>query len=211
MSVSRETGASGVGTPPEAPAYFGDQWATAQRYAELLATWGVERGMIGPREVPRLWERHLLNCAAVCPRLPDGATVADVGTGAGLPGLVWAIARPDVSMTLVEPLLRRVRFLTAVVDDLDLTNVEIVRSRAEDHDRRYEVVTARAVASLDKLMTWCWPLVAEGGVLLAMKGQSATDEVKASQPSLKRLEVKDVRIESYGDLAVPTTVVEITR
>lgn len=206
MSVSRETE-----PPVGAEELFGDGWARAQRYAELLSTWGVDRGMIGPREVPRLWDRHLLNCVVVVPRLPHGASVADVGTGAGLPGLVWAIARPDVRMTLVEPLLRRVSFLEEVVTDLGLTNVEIVRSRAEEHRQQYDVVTARAVAALDKLTTWCWPLVAPDGVLLAMKGRSAPEEVEAARPLLKRLGVTDVRIESYGDLAVPTTVVELTR
>jgi len=206
MSVSRETE-----PPAGAEVLFGDQWDRAQRYAELLSTWGVDRGMIGPREVPRLWERHLLNCAVVVPRLPRSATVADVGTGAGLPGLVWAIARPDIAMTLVEPLLRRVSFLEEVVADLGLTNVEIARSRAEDHPGRYDVVTARAVAALDKLTTWCWPLVAPGGVLLAMKGRSAPEEVEAARPLLDRLGVTDVRIASYGELAVPTTVVEISR
>lgn len=206
MSVSRETE-----PPVGAEELFGDGWVQAQRYAELLSTWGVDRGMIGPREVPRLWDRHLLNCVVVVPRLPHGASVADVGTGAGLPGLVWAIARPDVRMTLVEPLLRRVSFLEEVVTDLGLTNVEIVRSRAEEHRQQYDVVTARAVAALDKLTTWCWPLVAPDGVLLAMKGRSAPEEVEAARPLLKRLGVTDVRIESYGDLAVPTTVVELTR
>lgn len=208
MSVSRETE-----PPAGAEKLFGPGWTQAQRYADLLSTWGVERGMIGPREVPRLWDRHLLNCVAVVPRLPRECTVADVGTGAGLPGLVWAIARPDVRMTLVEPLLRRVSFLEEVVGHLDLTNVEIVRARAEEHRASYDVVTARAVASLDKLTTWCWPLVGPGGVLLAMKGRSAPEEVEKARPLLKRLGVTDVRIESYGedDLSVPTTVVELTR
>ncbi len=206
MSVSRETE-----PPAGAEELFGEGWAQAQRYAELLSTWGVDRGMIGPREVPRLWDRHLLNCVVVAPRLPQGSSVADVGTGAGLPGVVWAIARPDVQMTLVEPLLRRVSFLEEVVSELGLTNVEIVRSRAEEHRQQYDVVTARAVAALDKLTTWCWPLVAPGGVLLAMKGRSAPEEVEAARALLKRLGVTDVRIETYGDLAVPTTVVELTR
>ncbi|GAA1745846.1 16S rRNA (guanine(527)-N(7))-methyltransferase RsmG [Aeromicrobium alkaliterrae] len=206
MAVSRET------EPPAGAAeLFGETWTQAQRYADLLSTWGVDRGMIGPREVPRLWDRHLLNCVVVTPRLPQGVTVADVGTGAGLPGLVWAIARPDIQMTLVEPLLRRVSFLEEVVADLGLENVVISRSRAEDQAGQFDVVTARAVAALDKLTTWCWPLVAPGGVLLAMKGRSAPEEVEAARPMLRRLGVSDVRIETYGDLAVPTTVVELTR
>ncbi len=206
MAVSRETD-----PPVGAEVLFGASWNQARAYADLLATWGVDRGMIGPREVPRLWERHLVNCAVVAPRLPDQARVADVGTGAGLPGVVWAIARPDIHMTLVEPLLRRVRFLEEVVAELDLENVTVVRSRAEDHHAQYAVVTARAVAALDKLTMWCWPMVAPGGVMLAMKGRSAPEEVEAARPLLTRLGVSDVRIATYGDVDVPTTVVEITR
>src|SRR5690606_21834708 len=123
---------------------FGDRLPVAERYAEILATAGVERGLIGPREVDRLWERHLLNCAAPVVRVPRGATVADVGAGAGLPGMVWAIARPDLHVTMVEPLLRRTTFLEEAADELGLTNVTVLRSRAEDVTEKYDVVTARA-------------------------------------------------------------------
>jgi 16S rRNA (guanine527-N7)-methyltransferase len=183
----------------------------AERYAELLATEGVVRGLIGPREVPRLWDRHIMNSAVVAPRVPSAATVADVGSGAGLPGLVWAIARPDIRMTLVEPLLRRTTFLEEVVAHLGLTNVEVLRSRAEDVDARYDVVTARAVAALDKLGRWCMPLVKPGGVMLAMKGRSAADEVESAASTLHRLGATSIVVATYDNGEVPTTVVEVTR
>lgn len=183
----------------------------AQRYADVLAGAGVERGLIGPREIDRLWERHLLNCAVVAVRCPEHSTVADVGSGAGLPGLVWAIARPDLHVTLVEPLLRRTQFLQEVVDELGLRNVVVLRSRAEEVDDTYDVVTARAVAGLDKLAKWCWPLVATGGVLLALKGRTAAEEIATAKRTLGRLGVRDTVVRTYGDLEVPTTVVELSR
>ncbi|WP_293780415.1 16S rRNA (guanine(527)-N(7))-methyltransferase RsmG [uncultured Aeromicrobium sp.] len=202
--VSRETLTASI---------FGERAQLIERYADILATVGVERGMIGPREVPRLWERHLLNCAVVCPRLPDNASVADVGTGAGLPGIVWAIARPDVHMTLVEPLLRRTRFLADVVSDLGLTNVSILRRRAEDIDDRFDIVTARAVARLDKLARWCVPLVTQGGGFLALKGASAPEEVEQARGVFEELRVRSIVVRTYGEhqLGIPTTVVEVVR
>lgn len=206
MLVSRETP-----PPPHAAGVFSSQLPLMSSYADILAGAGVEHGLIGPREVDRLWDRHLINCGVVCPRLPEGATVADVGAGAGLPGLVWAIARPDLQVTLIEPLLRRTRFLEAAVEQLDLKNVEVLRSRAEDVDASYQVVTARAVAALDKLVQWCWPLVAPGGVLLALKGQQAEEELSAARRRLGRLDIAGSAVRTYGDLAIPTTVVELTR
>ncbi|MFJ9313426.1 16S rRNA (guanine(527)-N(7))-methyltransferase RsmG [Pimelobacter simplex] len=169
-------------------------------YAELLATDGVVRGLIGPRETPRLWERHLINCGLLAAALPADATVADVGSGAGLPGLVLAIARPDVRVTLIEPLLRRTTFLEEVVDRLGLTNVTVVRGRADavHGTATFDIVTARAVAALDKLATWCMPLVAPTGALLAMKGTSAEDEVAAARPVLDRLGCTPAVIEELG-------------
>ncbi len=207
MTVSRET----PPPPPVAAGVFHDQLDAVVRYADILATAGVERGMIGPREVPRLWDRHLLNSGVVLPRLPEGASVADVGSGAGLPGLVWAIGRPDLQVTLVEPLLRRTTFLEEVVADLALVNVRVLRARAEDVDETFDVVTARAVAALEKLAKWCMPLVRDGGVLLALKGQSAADEVKDAKRTLGRLGASGTVIRTYGDLEVPTTVVEVTK
>lgn len=207
MTVSRETP-----PPPDVAAgVFHDRLPLVSRYAGILATDGVERGMIGPREVPRLWDRHLVNSGVVLPRLPQGATVADVGSGAGLPGLVWAIGRPDLEVTLIEPLLRRTIFLDEVVAELGLSNVRVLRSRAEDVDETFDVVTARAVAALEKLAKWCMPLVKPGGVLLALKGRSAPDEVKDAKRTLGRLGATDTLIRTYGEVEVPTTVVEVTK
>lgn len=201
--VSRET-------PPEAQEVFGERLPVMQQYADILADDGVLRGMIGPREVPRLWERHLLNCGVVLERVGEGSTVADVGAGAGLPGLVWAIARPDLDVTLVEPLQRRTTFLTEVCDTLGLENVTVLRARAEDVEATFDVVTARAVAPLEKLARWCMPLVAPGGVLLALKGRSASEELDGARRLLGRLGARDARVCTYGSLDVPTTVIEIT-
>lgn len=184
-------------------------------YAELLAGPGVERGLIGPREVPRLWTRHLLNCAVAADLVPESASVVDVGSGAGLPGLAWAIVRPDIRVTCVEPLLRRATFLEEAVARLGLADrVTVVRARAEEVPRRgqglrAEVVTARAVAPLDRLASWTMPLVLPGGVLLALKGRTAPDEVEASRVTLARLGVTSVEIVECGVGIVdpPTTVV----
>src|SRR5262249_21205305 len=152
---------------------FGDQLSTAQRYAELLVTDGVVRGLVGPREAPRIWERHLLNCAVVADLIPSGATVIDVGSGAGLPGLVLAVARPASAVLLGEPLARRSAFLCEAVTTLGLDRTTVVRARAEESVGKLPlagVVTARAVAPLDRLAGWCLPLTAIGGRLLALKG-----------------------------------------
>jgi 16S rRNA (guanine527-N7)-methyltransferase len=157
-------------------------------YAERLAEDGVVRGLIGPREVPRLWERHLLNCAWLSDLLDEGVSLCDIGSGAGLPGLVVAIIRPDVRVTLVEPLLRRTVFLDEVREQLGLDNVEVVRGRAEElHGARlFDVVTSRAVAPLPRLLDWSMPLVDAGGSLIALKGSSVTDEVEQASVELRR-------------------------
>src|SRR5690242_771579 len=157
--------------PPEAQGVFSDALPIAVAYAELLATEGIVRGLIGPREVPRLWDRHLLNCAVVTDAIAPGLSVCDIGSGAGLPGLVMAIRRPDLQLTLVEPLLRRTTFLDEAVVSLGLENVEVVRARAEEMHLKtaYDVVTSRAVAPLGRLSTWSLPLVRTGGQFLAMK------------------------------------------
>ncbi len=182
------------------------------RYVDLLASVGVERGLIGPREVPRLWSRHVLNCAVIAAAFPHHSSVVDVGSGAGLPGVVLALARPDLRVCLVEPLLRRVTFLGEVVADLGLENVEVVRARAEELHaaRTFTVVTARAVAPLHRLMKWCWPLVAPGGRMLALKGAGAQDEVVSSHSVLRRFGA-DAVVEQWGaDLTTPpTTLVRI--
>ena len=180
---------SSIETPPVpsvARGVFSGALPLAERYAALLADAGTVRGLIGPREVPRLWERHLLNCALVTDLVPWGASVCDIGSGAGLPGLVMAIRRPDLSVTLVEPLQRRTSFLDEVVSGLVLTNVEVVRARAEAlHGKRtFDVVTSRAVAPLDRLAGWSLPLVGLGGSFLAMKGSSVQAEVDAAASAI---------------------------
>ncbi|WP_233559048.1 16S rRNA (guanine(527)-N(7))-methyltransferase RsmG [Micromonospora radicis] len=191
----------------------------AAAYAELLATDGVVRGLIGPREAPRIWDRHLLNCAAVGELIPSGATVLDVGSGAGLPGLVLAIARPDLRVTLIEPLARRTVFLDEVVDELALhDSVRVFHGRAEDaatwpEPVRGDVVTARAVAPLDRLAAWCLPLATPGGRLLALKGSSAADEIVEHGAAVHRLGGGEPVLHRCGEGIVepPTTVVEVVR
>lgn len=201
-----------------AGALFGDRLPLAETFAELLATDGVVRGLIGPREAPRIWDRHLLNCAAVAELIPEDASVVDVGSGAGLPGLVLAVARPDLTMVLVEPLARRTAFLSEVVTRLGLDqSVTVVRGRAEelvgDQLAPSDVVTARAVAPLDRLAGWCLPLTAVGGRVLALKGSSAPAEVAEHQSAIDRLGGGAAVIRQCGvDLIEPpTTVVEIVR
>lgn len=185
----------------------------AEQYAGLLASEGVLRGLIGPREVPRLWERHLVNCALLGGAIGEGLDVCDIGSGAGLPGIVLAISRPDLRVTLVEPLLRRTTFLAEVVDDLALSNVEVIRGRAEElHGRReFSVVTSRAVAPLDRLLAWSMPLVRQGGELIAMKGSSVHDEIEQASASLKKYGAGSVSVEEYGADLVdrPTTVIRV--
>jgi len=209
--VSRETSPSAP--PPAAAAVCGDALAGMAAYAELLAGPGVAHGLIGPREVPRLWERHLLNCAVVVPTVPTGSSVIDVGSGAGLPGLVWALLRPDLAIVLVEPLLRRAEFLAVAVQELALTEVRVVRARAEDLAGRYaaDIVTARAVAPLPRLLSWTLPLVRPGGRLMAFKGRSASAELAAASDTLRTAATSAV-LTTYGEgvLDPPATVVEVS-
>jgi 16S rRNA (guanine527-N7)-methyltransferase len=194
---------SGCSVPP-APAaagrLFEDKLPTMVRYAEILAGPGVQRGLIGPREVERLWDRHLLNCGAVAELIPEGGDVIDVGSGGGLPGLVLAIARPDLSIMLLEPLLRRTSFLSECVEQLDLQNVEVRRGRAEEWAGRLsaEVVTARAVAPLEKLVGWCLPLLAPRGRMLALKGEAAAAELEVVAPTLRPLGAVDWAVVEVG-------------
>jgi len=187
------------------------------RYAEILATRAVERGLIGPREVPRLWPRHLANCAVVAQGAPEiraGASVADVGSGAGLPGIVWALVRPDLGITLIEPLLRRATFLEEVVAELGLAGrVRVERARAEALTGSYDVVTARAVARLQQLVTWTMPLTAPGGWVVAFKGAEAGAEVGEAEADIARLGGGAAIIRTFGAgvLQEPTTVVLIPR
>jgi 16S rRNA (guanine527-N7)-methyltransferase len=199
--------------PDAATALFGERLPAARRFVDHLATTGVEWGLLGPREVPRLWERHVLNCAVLGELLPQGVHVVDIGSGAGLPGLALALRRPDLQITLVEPLLRRVDWLDMVIADLGLSRVDVQRTRAEDLAGRLHVpyVTARAVASLDRLCRWALPLLAPGGELLAIKGRSAGDEVLRTQAAVRRAGGVDTRIEQLAAdlLGEPVTVVRV--
>lgn len=192
---------------------FGERLDLARRYVGHLASTGIEWGLLGPREVPRLWERHVLNCAVVGDLLPGGALVADVGSGAGLPGLALALARPDCQFILIEPLERRVSWLDMVVDDLGLENVDVVRARSEQvvGNVVVDVVTARAVSALKTLVPMTVPLLQGSGELLAIKGRSAADEVRTAAKVLKKHRCSTPVIETVGDdlLAEPTTVVRV--
>lgn len=199
---------------PAAEEAFGAVLPQVQRYADLLAGPATDRGLVGPREAPRLWERHLFNCAALAELLPVRGTVVDVGSGAGLPGIVLALLRPDLHIVLVEPQQRRAIFLRECRAELSLTSVEVIRARAEDLAGAVvaDVVTARAVAPLDRLLRWCHPLLSRGGRLLAMKGDRVAEEVAASAQEAHRLGVQDVAVVSCRPawLPDPVTVVVVT-
>ena len=195
--------------PDVAREYLGERADLMQRYVDHLCDTGVSHGLMGPREVPRMWERHILNCAVVSPGIPENAHVADVGAGAGLPGLVLAICRPDLHMTLIEPLLRRTTWLEDVVDDLELANVRVVRARADEQwgKGRYDVVTSRAVARIGELARWSLPLVREGGQMFVLKGSSAEQELEEDRDVLDRLRVVSADVERWGAGVVdPETV-----
>ncbi|OBA81838.1 16S rRNA (guanine(527)-N(7))-methyltransferase [Mycobacterium sp. 1164966.3] len=206
------------GDPPDAAAaVFGAKLPVVQRYADILASDGVERGLLGPHEVDRLWERHLLNSAVVAELLESGDRVVDIGSGAGLPGLPLAIARPDVEMVLLEPLLRRSEFLHEVVAELGLP-VEVVRGRAEERQVReriggQDVAVSRAVAALDKLTKWSMALLRPEGRMLAIKGERAHDEVREHRRVMAAAGAVDVRVVTCGAnyLAPPATVVSARR
>ncbi len=199
--------------PAAAEKVFGDNLPRVERYAQLLAGAGVERGLIGPREADRVWDRHVLNSAALGEVVDPGERIADIGSGAGLPGIPLALARPDVRVTLIEPLLRRSEFLREVVDDLGL-DVIVVRGRAEELDVRrqvgeVDVVVSRAVASLDKVTRWSVPLLRSGGRMLALKGQRAEAELGDHRRVMERLGAVDARVVTCGGdyLDPPATVV----
>ncbi|WP_265442613.1 16S rRNA (guanine(527)-N(7))-methyltransferase RsmG [Flexivirga meconopsidis] len=210
---------SAAPAPPPAPSavaatIFGEQLPVAVRYAELLADSGVVRGLIGPRETPRIWDRHILNCAVLTELLEPSVTVTDVGSGAGLPGLVIAIRRPDLQVTLVEPLLRRVSWLTEVIDELELSNVSVTRGRAEelwDKLPAADVVTSRAVSALENLAKWSVPLVRPGGLWLPMKGASVGAEIEQSMTVLRAVGVDGIEVVECGVdlLDEPTTVAKL--
>ena len=196
--------------PPQgAPAVFGSALESAEVFAGMLATRGVEHGLIGPHEVPRLWDRHLLNCAVVAELIDSSAeTLVDIGSGAGLPGIVLAMLRPELSITLLEPMERRCRFLSDCIAELGLSNATVLRGRAEDTSLRADVATARAVAPLDRLAELAVGLVRPGGMVLAIKGQTAADELKKAKPVLRRIGARSAEIVRAGQgKVVPATTV----
>ena len=174
----------------EARELFGIAFAGAERFAEMLAAEGELRGLVGPRELPRLWTRHIVNSAAVVPFLPARGTVADVGSGAGFPGIVVALLRPDLEVALIEIMERRMDWLGDVINELDLDNVTLQRARTEDVKERFDAVTARAVANLTKLVRLTAPLLRQGGSLLALKGARAEVEVEAARHVVRKAGLK---------------------
>ena len=214
--VSRETSGS-AGGPPDIPPWLEPARASLTEYADILVGPGIERGLLGPREADKVWDRHIINCAVVAD--PDlevigtEARIADIGSGAGLPGLVWALARPDVSVVLIESLLRRVTFLTECIAALELTDqVQVVRARAEEAARSpgsFDIVTARAVAPLGNVARWAAPLLLPDGTLVAIKGESAQEEVTRDRQIFEELGLTEPVVTQMGQGVVdpPTTVV----
>jgi 16S rRNA (guanine527-N7)-methyltransferase len=199
--------------PQAAEALFGSALDRAERYAQILAGAGVERGLLGPREIDRLWDRHILNSVAIAELLDPGEQIADIGSGAGLPGIPLALARPDLRLTLIEPLLRRSEFLREVVEDLGI-EITIVRGRAEDRSVRKQVgemdaVVSRAVATLDKLTKWSVPLLRPDGRMVAIKGERADEEIREHRRVMASLGAVDVRVMRCGAdyLEPPATAV----
>jgi 16S rRNA (guanine527-N7)-methyltransferase len=203
--------------PEAAEALFGPRVDRVNRYAQILAGAGVERGLLGPREVDRVWDRHILNSAAIAELLDDGERIGDIGSGAGLPGIPLALARPDLRLTLIEPLLRRSEFLRELVDDLGL-EITIVRGRAEERSVREQVgemdaVVSRAVAPLDKLTKWSLPLLRRNGRMVAIKGERAEEEIREHRRVMASLGAVDVRVMRCGAdyLDPPATAVVARR
>jgi len=193
---------------------FGSSLPLAERYAELLAGPGVQRGLLGPHEIGRLWDRHLMNCGAVADLVPHSCSLVDIGAGAGLPGIVLAILLPDVHIILLEPMARRASFLEECVALLGLANAEVLRSRAQDVVGRLtaDVATARAVAPMERLAGLALSLVRPGGLLLAIKGAGAEREVERARPALRRAGAADVAVVEAGSdkVSQPTIVVRVT-
>jgi len=203
------SGVPAVPVPASAASVFGSALPVAVTFAGLLATRGVEQGLLGPREVPRLWNRHLLNCAVVAELIePRPGTLLDLGSGAGLPGLVLAMLLPETAVTLLEPMERRCRFLAETVTELGLANASVLRGRAEDVTVRADVVTARAVAPLPRLAELAIGVVRPGGMVLAIKGRTAPEELKAAGPVLRRIGARDAQVVRAGQgKVVPATTV----
>ncbi len=199
--------------PPAAAGVFGAALGGAAAFASILARRGVEQGLIGPHEVPRLWDRHLLNCAVVAELIGDRCrTLVDIGSGAGLPGIVLAMVRPDLEVTLLEPMERRCRFLSECVTELGLANASVLRGRAEDTVLRADVATARAVAPLDRLAVLAVGVVRPGGLVLAIKGRNAAAELREARPVLRRIGARGAEVVRAGQGKVDpaTTVVRFS-
>jgi 16S rRNA (guanine527-N7)-methyltransferase len=197
--------------PEAAEAIFGSQIEPARGYAQKLANDSDELGLLGPRELDKLWSRHILNSAVVAEMVSPGELVADVGSGAGLPGIPMAIAAPETNFVLIEPMDRRASWLQEVAQELGLSNVEVVRARAEEIEGgQFDVVTARAVAALDKLLRLCVPLLKPGGRVIALKGSKAPEEIEAARKLQKKLKIEGFEIVICGEkfLAEPTSVVK---
>ena len=200
--------------PANAREVFGERLDLAQAYHDSLATTAAERGFIGPKEVDRLWERHVLNCAVIAEAFGEGLSVADIGSGAGLPGVPLAIARPDLHVTLIEPLLKRSTYLGEVKEELGLENLTVIRGRAEEqHKGQFDAVTSRAVAPLGKLAGWSLPLVRRGGAMVAMKGASVSEELQRDAKEIAAAGGADAEIlqVGVGVLEQPTTLIRIVR
>jgi len=200
--------------PAAAAAVFGERIEVARAFTAALAAHGEERGLIGPLEPPRLWTRHVLNSAVAAPLFPAGGRVGDLGSGAGLPGLVLAIARPDVRWVLIEPMECRVAWLDEQVAALGLANVEVLRARGEDWREGpvLDAVTARAVSALRTLIPLAAPLVRSGGELILLKGANAANEIAAAEKVIRKHRLMDVRVEPVGEGVIdePTRVVRAT-
>lgn len=182
--------------------YFPERQEEIRAFAQFLTTAGIERGLIGPREGERIWERHIFNCLPVTQLLPQNSSLFDIGSGAGLPGIVIALARPDLKVTLIEPLERRVEFLKEATEGLD---IEVIRGRAQDVKKSAEYVTARAVAPLEKLKKISWHMVKTGGALLAMKGESAAAEmVGVKNAVLHEIELEGIGLGRIVELRKPS-------
>ncbi len=200
--------------PNAATKIFGDRLPLAEAYHHSLSTTAAERGFIGPKEVERLWERHILNCAVIQEHFASDLRVADVGSGAGLPGIPLAIARPDLRITLIEPLLKRSTYLAEITQQLGLDNVTVTRGRAEEQPKAaFDAVTSRAVAPLGKLAGWSLPLVVGGGEMIAMKGESVAEELERDRAQIEKAGGTNPTILTVGagTLEQPTTLISITR